>query len=158
MNTYNQILSSRSCYNCGQILLPEIDGFRSNAPQPGGIGCQNIRANRGLPCSNCHRQMQAGGKPKQKKRGQYPPEWDERRLEIKRLAGWKCENCKEPHNPDIASGKCLTVHHLDGKKWNCSYENLVALCQVCHLRIQAKYHPSQMWLLTPRWAILRNLK
>jgi hypothetical protein len=32
----------------------------------------------------------------------------------------------------------LTVHHLDGNKWNCELWNLAALCQRCHLRIQAK--------------------
>lgn len=32
----------------------------------------------------------------------------------------------------------LTVHHLDGDKANLAWWNLTALCQVCHLEIQAK--------------------
>lgn len=32
----------------------------------------------------------------------------------------------------------LTVHHLDGDKWNLEWWNLAALCQRCHLRIQAR--------------------
>ena len=32
----------------------------------------------------------------------------------------------------------LTVHHLDGNKWNCELWNLAVLCQRCHLRIQAR--------------------
>ena len=34
--------------------------------------------------------------------------------------------------------RTLTVHHLDGDKANCRLWNLAALCQQCHLQIQAK--------------------
>lgn len=34
--------------------------------------------------------------------------------------------------------RVLTVHHLDNNKSNCEWWNLTALCQVCHLQIQAK--------------------
>ena len=40
---------------------------------------------------------------------------------------------KEPQKQRV-----LTVHHLDGDKANIRWWNLVALCQVCHLIIQAK--------------------
>jgi hypothetical protein len=37
-----------------------------------------------------------------------------------------------------AQWRVLTVHHLDGDKANLSWWNLAALCQRCHLEIQAK--------------------
>lgn len=40
----------------------------------------------------------------------------------------------------------LTVHHLDGNKGNCEKWNLAALCQICHLFIQAAYTPGQLTL------------
>lgn len=38
----------------------------------------------------------------------------------------------------LAAWRILTVHHLDGDKANCRWWNLAALCQRCHLEIQAK--------------------
>jgi 5-methylcytosine-specific restriction endonuclease McrA len=48
---------------------------------------------------------------------------------------------------------------LDGDKANCDYENLVALCQRCHLRLQAQYIPGQSWLpgTASAWAEKRGL-
>jgi hypothetical protein len=40
--------------------------------------------------------------------------------------------------PTEAEWRILTVHHLDGNKANCRWWNLAALCQRCHLEIQAK--------------------
>lgn len=71
-----------------------------------------------------------------------PQNWDEIATDIKNQAGWRCEHCGHPH--DIAAGYTLTVHHLDMNPANCNYENLVALCQRCHLSIQAKFVPGQM--------------
>lgn len=54
--------------------------------------------------------------------------------------------------------RVLTVHHLDNDKSNCADWNLAALCQVCHLHIQAvldvfeidelpsNYDPAAGWL------------
>ena len=85
----------------------------------------------------------------------YPLDWSCIAWNIKTEAGWCCEHCGHPH--DIPSGYMLTVHHLDMNKGNCAYENLVALCQRCHLRIQARYHPNQMWLwLRPTWVTVRK--
>lgn len=72
----------------------------------------------------------------------YPPNWEEIANQIKDQAGWECEHCGHPHDPP--AGYTLTVHHLDMDPANCAYENLVALCQRCHLRIQAKYKVGQM--------------
>lgn len=69
--------------------------------------------------------------------GDYPPDWEEIAQAIKDEAGWKCEECGTPHNSDPQSGYVLTVHHIDGNPANCARENLVALCQRCHLQVQA---------------------
>jgi hypothetical protein len=37
-----------------------------------------------------------------------------------------------------AQWRILTVHHLNGVKWDCRWWNLAALCQRCHLTIQGK--------------------
>jgi 5-methylcytosine-specific restriction endonuclease McrA len=66
----------------------------------------------------------------------YPENWDQIAEEVKIEAGYKCERCKHPD--DRESGHVLTVHHLDMNKANCLRWNLAALCQRCHLHIQAK--------------------
>ena len=70
------------------------------------------------------------------KSGEYPPNWPEVARHVKEAAGWKCERCGHPH--DYENGYTLTVHHLDGRKWNLALWNLAPLCQRCHLKIQAK--------------------
>ncbi len=92
-------------------------------------------------------------------RSRYPDDWEEIAEEVKEAAGWRCEHCGHPHEPE--TGYTLTVHHLDGNPQNCARENLLAACQRCHLRIQARYHPESgmHWLpgLAPRWAVERGL-
>jgi len=86
----------------------------------------------------------------------YPPNWDDIARQIKDQAGWQCEHCGHTHEP--STGHMLTVHHLDMNKGNCDYTNLVALCQKCHLRIQATYVPGQLMLFQPYpWAVKRGL-
>jgi 5-methylcytosine-specific restriction endonuclease McrA len=74
----------------------------------------------------------------------YPTEWPAIAETVKELAGWKCTCCHVPNDDNAATGDHLTVHHRDGNPLNCAPENLVALCQRCHLRSQArliKYGP-----------------
>ncbi len=71
-----------------------------------------------------------------KSTGVYPPNWKEIATETKELAGWRCVRCNHKHDPE--SGYCLTVHHLDLNPANCEWWNIPALCQKCHLQIQAK--------------------
>lgn len=90
--------------------------------------------------------------------GYYPNDWTEIATRIKDAAGWFCEHCGHIHEPE--RGYTLTVHHLDGDKSNCDYRNLVALCQRCHLHIQARYWPGQLILPgidVPEWMIRRGL-
>lgn len=89
-------------------------------------------------------------KPENKKR--YPKNWKEISLRIRfERAGGRCEfdyddfgnRCQarhgEPH-PITGSKVVLTVAHLDHTPENCSDDNLLAGCQRCHLRYDAKHH------------------
>lgn len=75
----------------------------------------------------------------------YPANWREIADAVKEEAGWRCIRCGHPHDP--ATGYTLTVHHLDGVKSNCAWHNLAALCQRCHLTIQAKVVMERVWYL-----------
>lgn len=90
----------------------------------------------------------------------YPAYWPALAEEVKRMAGWNCENCGASNNRVL--GRVLTVHHLDGIKINCCYKNLVALCQRCHLRLQRRFNPAseklqQTFLPKPGWMLARGL-
>ena len=103
----------------------------------------------------------------------YPNNWHEIAHAVKEAAGWKCERCGVKHEvvcPECQGfggavaaynglwRKCptcdgkgqreriLTVHHLDGNKANCEPWNLAALCQRCHLSIQARVDFYQMYM------------
>jgi hypothetical protein len=79
-----------------------------------------------------------------KSTGEYPPNWDEIALRVKREADWKCVRCKHIHQPE--KGYCLTVHHLDLNKSNCEWWNIPPLCQRCHLRIQSRVVMERWWM------------
>lgn len=69
-----------------------------------------------------------------KHRHLYPPDWDAIAARVKDRAGRRCQACGTPHGPvpDV-----LTVDHcVDSSPANCAADNLLALCQVCHLRRQ----------------------
>lgn len=87
----------------------------------------------------------------------YPPDWDEIARRVKEAAGWRCEHCNHPHDP--SAGRCLTVHHADGDPANSDPDNLVALCQRCHLSLQASFLPGQLVMdfARPRWMTERGL-
>jgi hypothetical protein len=44
-----------------------------------------------------------------------------------------------------AQWRILTVHHLTGKKADCRWWNLAALCQRCHLQIQGRVDMAQIY-------------
>ena len=82
----------------------------------------------------------------------YPENWDQIALRIKAEAGFKCERCRHIHDPK--AGFCLTVHHLVPEKSLCEDWNLAALCQRCHLHIQAKVDMNQDYMLPhSKWFI-----
>lgn len=86
--------------------------------------------------------------------GDYPPHWPRIARRVKQLNRWRCERCGHPHtspcdehctHPRDSKARVLTVHHLDGDKGNVRLWNLAALCQVCHLQVQARVAFYQTW-------------
>jgi len=84
----------------------------------------------------------------------YAKNWSEIAETVKCIAGWRCGWCG--HTDDKESGYLLTVHHLDGNTENNDLENLIALCQRCHLRAQAKLRAG--WAQDPRQMALPGLE
>lgn len=80
-----------------------------------------------------------------KSTGDYPENWPEIAAAVKEAASWKCVRCGHAHDPK--AGYALTVHHLDMNPANCAWWNLAALCQRCHLHIQAKVVLERVWML-----------
>jgi len=68
----------------------------------------------------------------------YPMNWSFIANRIKEKAGWRCKKCRHLH--DSSAGYTLTVHHKDHDTSNSSDDNLIALCQRCHLVEEGKYH------------------
>lgn len=103
----------------------------------------------------------------------YPPAWNLGiiQADIYKRAGWRCEHCGMQF--PVGSTKAiearrrdgqpmvLTVHHLDGVPSNCDYTNLVALCQRCHLHVQAVWKPGEplpaTWDSVPEWMTKRGI-
>lgn len=73
----------------------------------------------------------------------YNPDGREKRRQAREAAGNRCVRCTSLSVP----GRILTTHHLDGDKSNDEWWNLLPLCQVCHLQIQAKVDPEIPWFL-----------
>ncbi len=72
-------------------------------------------------------------------RRKYPKDWDAIALAIKEAAGWKCEACgKQCYLPGESvedTRYVLTTAHIKhDSEMDCSPENLLAACSVCHLR------------------------
>lgn len=86
--------------------------------------------------------------------GAYPPAWPVISRRIRDRAGGRCEctgqcalhrgeRCHERTGTlaRFASGKViLTVAHLNHCKSDCRDENLLAMCQTCHLRYDLVLH------------------
>jgi len=103
----------------------------------------------------------------------YPATWQRGDIqrEIYARAGWRCEHCGaqfapgDTRHPTITNrdGKprILTVHHINGDPSDCRYENLVALCQRCHLHVQGVWKPGGVlpahWPQPPAWVRERGL-
>ena len=72
---------------------------------------------------------------KPENQNRYPHDWDSISLEVRELAGWKCEKCgaeyRKPH-PRTGNKVTLSVHHINRDPADCTRENLIALCAPCH--------------------------
>lgn len=54
----------------------------------------------------------------------------------------------------VGPGLNYGVHHFDGDKGNCRWWNLMALCNSCHLSVQARVVPERPWLFAhSEWAL-----
>jgi 5-methylcytosine-specific restriction endonuclease McrA len=73
----------------------------------------------------------------------YNADGNAKRDAARASVGNVCIRCGSPSVP----GKILTVHHMDGDKANDEWWNLLPLCQVCHLQVQAKLDPEQPYFL-----------
>jgi 5-methylcytosine-specific restriction endonuclease McrA len=73
----------------------------------------------------------------------YHPDWKNiSRKIIYDRAGNRCELCPAENKKahwKTGSQVVLTVHHIDGDIINNHPKNLIALCQRCHLRLDAPY-------------------
>lgn len=98
-------------------------------------------------------------------RGEYARDWPDIADRAKAQAGHRCVRCGHPDGDRMFGGarvlkqctvecthlrdgklRMLTVHHLDGDKGNNRWWNLLALCQACHLSVQARVIPERPWL------------
>lgn len=89
-------------------------------------------------------------------RDRYPVDWQQVSLRIKRdRAGYRCEcdgrcgrgthagRCPNEHGePAYGTGSrvILTTAHLDHTPENCADDNLMAMCQGCHLHYDREHH------------------
>ena len=73
----------------------------------------------------------------------YNPDGAAKRREARERVGNRCIRCGSPSVP----GKILTTHHFDGDKSNDAWFNLLPLCQVCHLQVQARVDPNVPYFL-----------
>jgi hypothetical protein len=104
----------------------------------------------------------------------YPNLWKRGLIQrrVRERAGHCCEHCGmefvEGTNLAVTARRrngmpvIGTVHHLDGNPANCTMANLLYCCQICHLHIQALWHPGATLPLVwenqpPRWLIDRGL-
>jgi len=106
----------------------------------------------------------------------YPAEWDDIARQVKREAGWHCENCQRPcllPNEDWLDFICrlgwtvadarsarpgqykLTVAHLDHIPQNSTRSNLRAWCAPCHCRYDLQQMPLKKSLKRERNGQLR---
>lgn len=108
-------------------------------------------------------------------RNEYPNLWKRGLIQsrIRDRAEHRCEECGMPFIPGTnlacthrrKNGQAFvgTVHHIDGDKSNCSWRNLVFLCQRCHYRlhiwgwIPGKPLPLAWRNQPPMWVIRRGL-
>lgn len=74
----------------------------------------------------------------------YPDDWPIIANQVKARAGWRCIRCGTAHGRPPA---VLTVHHLDLDPSNAAWWKLLALCQRCHLSVQARVILERPWVM-----------
>jgi 5-methylcytosine-specific restriction endonuclease McrA len=84
----------------------------------------------------------------------YHPSWDLISKAVRLKANDKCELCHADNGENhwfTGSKVVLTVHHIDRDKKNNSRQNLIALCQRCHLRLDLEYHHKRFGINKHYW-------
>lgn len=64
----------------------------------------------------------------------YPSDWPQISYAIKQARNWTCEKCSIVQGQDKRNN--ITVHHKDHNTFNNDDENLLVVCQRCHLRLE----------------------
>ena len=103
-------------------------------------------------------------------KGNYPQEWLKGQLQktVRQLANNHCENCGlecDEHTNWSKDGKrtLFGCHHIDHDRSNSDLNNIVFLCQRCHLDahrlgwIPGQVLPPKWERNTPKWIIAREL-
>lgn len=80
----------------------------------------------------------------------YHPEWKLISLKIRiERAKNKCEKCGIENGKQIEGKKgkiILTVAHIDQDPTNNNFNNLLALCQRCHFKLDLPYNLKKRWM------------
>ncbi|MBZ0304272.1 MAG: HNH endonuclease [Anaerolineae bacterium] len=105
----------------------------------------------------------------------YPPEWISGAIQarIRQRANYTCEICGLTFDPATNTAREFTdedgrplvghVHHLDHFPPNCADDNLMFLCQTCHIRLHGQgWKPGDEMPLSwgnepPPWVLRRGL-
>lgn len=95
--------------------------------------------------------------------GEYAENRKEIHDAVRAAAGDRCVRCFHPKGDTpservLCDERCrhqldgkmriLTVHHLNGRKDDNRWWNTLALCQSCHLSVQARVIPERPWLFS----------
>ena len=102
----------------------------------------------------------------------YGKVWEDIAHARKEQAGWRCE-CLGQCGISHAEGRCelrqgdlplgrkrsvtLTTHHINAQPWDNRPENLMALCEDCHLRLDIPLHQSHAHATRDAKRQLKNL-
>jgi 5-methylcytosine-specific restriction endonuclease McrA len=73
-------------------------------------------------------------------RAKYPSDWHAISLRVRQAAHWRCERCGTSQGFPLPGGYRVvltTAHVLNPDPSDCRQENLQALCQACHNRLDA---------------------
>jgi 5-methylcytosine-specific restriction endonuclease McrA len=72
-------------------------------------------------------------------RAKYPATWKEISFQVRQAASWCCEQCGVQQGTPLVDGYRVglkTAHVLNPNPSDCREENLRALCQACHNRLE----------------------
>ena len=104
------------------------------------IGCgtqlKGFNAYKAKRCSACYHEFKQGSNSPNWQGGitfePYPLGWTKTfKEQIRYRDGYKCQVCG---CPEVECNRKLDVHHIDYNKMNINIENLISLCQSCHMK------------------------